>query len=119
MLRFLEIGRITHLQMLVSIGQIVDHSESVMILLEDAMTIGRIDLSAQNCVVSIQTHNLLDIIFFVIYVKEKNNDRPKQEPWETPDVTLPQDRCDPLTETARTLLCRASFIYVWVDPLMP
>ena len=49
----LVIKRMAHLQMLKSIDQVVDHSDSVKVLLEDIMIIDRIDLSVHICVVSI------------------------------------------------------------------
>ena len=55
-LRFLVIGRMAHLQKMMSINQVVVHSDSVKIFLENAMMIDRIDHSEYNCIVSIQTH---------------------------------------------------------------
>ena len=48
----LVIGRMAHLQILKSINQVVVHSDSVKILLEDAMIINRTDLSLYTIVSS-------------------------------------------------------------------
>ena len=62
-------------------------------------------------------HFLFDFLD-VIYLKGKQC-WSKDRALGTPDVTLPQVECDPLTETAWTLLHRKSFIHVKVDTLMP
>ena len=49
----------------------------------------------------------------------RNNTGPRTEPLGTVDATLPQVECDPLTETAWTLLCRKSFIHVKVGEYQP
>ena len=42
-----------HIQILQSINQVADYSDSVKIFLENALIIDRIDLSVHNCVISI------------------------------------------------------------------
>ena len=54
-----------------SIIQVVVHSDSVKIFLENVIIIDRIDLSVHNCFVSIQTHVRLDSLFDAIHVKKK------------------------------------------------
>ena len=78
-LRFLVIGRMAHLQISKPINVVV-HSDSVKIFLENVITI---DLSIHNCVVCMQRHDCLDFFLDVIYVleqtKRKRKDKAQQK----------------------------------------